>query len=362
LHTGHAQSVPEIHASGILQSALSWQQHDSSVTVANPQDSGFSLQHARLNVNALYDFGAVTLFAQLEAEMVPQFGLLDAFISAAGKLTHGGDWQIVFGQHLVPFSRETYTPIWKFQFQTPAQLTTLTPNRQLGASAQLAVPYASWLELSAGLYNGDGVNTPQNLDNRFMYVGRIAFRPLGPFVRWIGPRGTPSEGGFGPTTVSFAFDVMYNNQLLGDYYQKTLQLGADAYFCWHGLSGYAEYLYGKVYYPSGAAKQNYTQYGAALQAGYLLPIPGFLRERIEVAFRFEAVAPNTVVPLVSAGDPTQARASYTPQITYYQFGHALKASVAYVHNQEIDKVDSQGRRATYNNDSFTLQIAGRLSL
>jgi hypothetical protein len=357
----HAQE-PESHVAGMLQTELGWHQKDDSLTVTNPQHSGFQLRRARLQANSAFDTGPVTFFAQVEADLSPQFVLLDAFVSASGALRGDGSWQVAVGQHLTPFSRETFTPIWKLQFQTPAQLTTLTPGRQLGATVQLAVPHASWLELAFGLYNGDGINTPQNLDDKLMYVGRVGFRPLGRFVGWIGPPGTPSESALGPTYLQIAVNAMYNDRGLGDYDEKTLQLGGDATLAWRGLSVYAEYLWGRITYTAGAPKQDYQQHGAIIQAGYLLPIPGFLYQRFEVAFRFEAVAPNTIVPIEAAGDPTQARASYTPQISYYHFGHALKASVAYTHNQELDAVDRQGRKASYANDSLILQLAGRFIL
>jgi hypothetical protein len=217
----------------------------------------------------------------------------------------------------------------------------------------LAIPYAPWLQLSAGVYNGKGVNVVENLDENFMYVGRLAFRPLG-------ERAPLMETALGPDAIWVAGHFSYNQKHLGDFDEYTWLTGADAFGSWRGLSVYAEYLWGSVTYSAGSPKQNYHLQGFNGQVGYLLPIRGWFYQRFEVTARFEAVAPNQTVPITGPGDPTQARASYVAGLNYYHTGHNLKLNLNYSHNQELDEKDASGRKATYDNDSVILQLTYKL--
>ncbi len=267
----------------------------------------------------------------------------------------GGFWKVTLGQHFAPFSRQTILSIGDLQMVQMAQLTTLTPGRQLGLSAMLAVPGAPWLQITGGVFNGKGINVVENIDNNFMYVGRVAFRP-------VGPRAPLIEGALGPDAVWIAGDVSYNKQNLGDYNQYSLLVGADGFVSTHGFSAYAEYLWGHTTYTVGAPKQNFQLQGLNVQAGYLLPIPGFLFRRLEITFRGEAVAPNRQVPITGPGDPNQARASYIPGISYYHRGHNLKLQINYYHNQQLDVKTASGLNATYKSDSVIFQLTYRLTL
>jgi hypothetical protein len=291
--------------------------------------------------------------ARIEAEFVPSFALLDAYAAVSGQLIRGGFWKIWAGQHFAPFSRQTILSIGDLQFTRLAQLTTLTPGRQLGLSALLALPAAPWLQLTAGVYNGKGINVIENIDSNFMYVARVAFRP-------IGPRAPLLEGALGPTAVWVAANVSYNKQKLGSYDQYQLLAGADAFLSIKGFSFYGEYLWGNTTYSNGAPKQPFNSQGVNVQAGYLLPIPGVLYRRFEIAGRIEAIAPNRTVPITGPGDPTQGRAAYVAGINYYHRGHNLKLMLNYTYNQELDTKTDAGTNARYRNDTIVLQLNYRL--
>src|SRR5262249_11781429 len=148
-----------------------------------------------------------------------------------------GWWRITAGQHFTPFSRQTITPAAALQMVDFAQLVALTPGRQLGLSGTLAVPRVPWLQLSAGVFNGKGINIVENLDQNFMYVGRVAFRP-------IGDRAPLLESALGPDAVWVAADVSYTKKKLGDFSEHDLLVGADAFVSLRGFSAYVEYLWG----------------------------------------------------------------------------------------------------------------------
>jgi hypothetical protein len=353
LASSSARAAPDIYLGGMAQPQLKYEAQDPTVTETNPRNSGFALHRARLVAAGSLRGWSVLWEARVEAEMVPAFQLLDAWLAGTYELPAGGFLRVTAGQHFAPFSRQTILPAHTLQMVDFAQLVQLTPGRQLGLSGIFGIPHAPWLQLSAGIFNGKGINIVENLDQNFMYVGRVAYRP-------IGARAPLQESALGPDAVWVAADVSYTKKRQGDFNEFDLLVGADAFVSIKGFSAYVEYLWGHVTYSPGAPKQAYHEQGFNAQAGYLLPIPGRLYRRFEVAFRFEAVAPNQTVPITGPGDPTQARASYVAGIGYYHRQHNLKVQLNYSHNQELDDVDVAGRKASYDNDSVILQLTYRL--
>jgi hypothetical protein len=291
--------------------------------------------------------------ARIEAEMVPSFALLDAYLAANVELAHDGFFRVVAGQQFTPFSRQANTSVGVLQMADLAQFQALVPNRQLGISATLNMPYVPWLQLEFGVYNGKGINVVDNLDQNLMYVGRVAFRPVGPRVPY-------QESALGPDAVWIAGHAAYSQKTL-DVVETLTQAGADFYGSYKGFSTLVEYYWGKYTYPAGqTTHKDYRQQGFNAQAGYLLPIPGWFYRRFEITFRFEAVAPNQGVPITAPGDPTQARMSYVAGINYYHRGHDLKLVVNYYHNDEIDSKTASGKDATYNNDALIFLLNYRV--
>jgi hypothetical protein len=340
-------------AGGIAQPLVRWEQEDPNAKITNPQNSGFVLRHARGYATGFYQGSTILWDARIEVEMVPGFQLLDAYGAASMKLAGGGGWRITLGQHFAPFSRQTILSVGDLQMVEPAQLTALTPGRQLGISGQLIVPYAPWLQLTFGVFNGKGINVIENIDNNFMYVGRLALRPLA-------PRAPLLESALGPDAVWVAADISYNKQSLGDFNQYQLLVGADGFASRWGASIYAEYLWGNTTYSKNAPKKAFHLQGLNVQAGYLLPIPGFLYRRIEITARYEAVAPNQTVPIVGPGDPTQARAVWAVGLSYYHRAHNLKIQANYYHRQELDDKTPDGKNAAYDNDAVLVQLTYRV--
>jgi len=344
-----AHASPEVTVGGAAIPQVRWEQQDPNPAVVNPQHSGFALTHARLWAVAALGGTKVKWDARAELEMVPGFQLLDAYLGLTAELPQDGWLRVVAGQHFAPFSRQTILPLYTLQMTDFAQLTQLTPGRQLGVTATLALPHAQWLQISGGVYNGKGINQVANLDENIMAVGRIAFRP-------IGPRAPLQESALGPDAVWLAVDAEWDKNKLGDYDQTTVRVGADGFFSYKGVSLYVEYLKGWVSYPASAPKKDYHFQGFNAQAGYLLPIPGWWYRRFEIACRFEAVAPNQIAPITAPGDPTQARYSVVPGVSYYHRGHRLKVQANYYINRQLDTTDQNGNPATYKNDAFIASL------
>jgi hypothetical protein len=350
---GAANAGNQLYAGAIAQPLVRWEQEDTQQNVTNPQHSGFALRHARAYAVGSLAGRLVTWDARIEVEMASGFQLLDAWASASANLPRGGGWRITVGQHFAPFSRQTILSVGDLQMVEPAQLTGLTPGRQLGISGLLIVPAVPSLQLSVGVFNGKGINVLDNVDDNFMYVGRIAFRP-------VGTRAPLIESALGPNAIWVAVDFSYNKQKPGDYSQYQYLVGADAFLSWAGASVYAEYLWGDTHYSKGSPKPAFNTQGLNVQAGYLLPIPGFLYRRLEITARYEAVAPNRTIAIAGPGDPTQGRAVWVAGLGYYHRGHNLKVQANYYHRQELDDKTTDGKDASYANDAVLVQLTYRL--
>lgn len=358
--TTRAWATPDIDVAGFAQPEGAWKQEDKSKPVTGPQRSGFSVRRVRAITRAMFDVGQWKAFGMVEAEFAPQFQLLDAFVALARVLPGRGALTIVGGQGLTFFSRQVFTPSWKLQFVKLPEMVSLMPNRQIGLAFLLAVPYADWLELGFGAYNGEGPNNVQNIDSKLMYIGRANFRFFREHVAWVGPLGTPTEGGLARNELSMAFNISYNDRDLTDFHELSLAMSGELFAVWKGFSAGAEYFWQKTYYSAGAPKTSFLSQGFYGNVGYLLPLPGWWRDRFELAFRFEAISPNNKLPIQTAGDPTQARASYIAGLNYYHRGHGIKLMANYSHNQELDSKDRLGNNISYKNDTFIVQLTYRL--
>jgi len=271
-------------------------------------EDGFRLRRARLTASASRDFPGLELHVKMEAELTPEFQLMDAYAGARGDLVAGGAWQVDFGQVKAPFSRQTLLSDAVLQLPEKAQLTSLASDRQLGARFIVNLPAVPQVEISGGMFNGEGRNQIENIDQKFLYVGRLAFRPIG----WDAPM---IESGFGPDQLSFAVSAGRNVSDLGSYDQTITLLGADAFFSMYGVSGTVEYLWRKTDISSDVSPDFESQ-GLNVQAGYLLPIPGFER-MLEVAGRYEEFDlryPNADFPILGPGDETRPPAASSARL------------------------------------------------
>jgi hypothetical protein len=136
-------------------------------------------------------------------------------------------------------------------------------------------------------------------------------------------------------------------------------LGVDVAGAWKGLSGTIEYLEVRHGF-DGLPQPDYHANGAVAQLSYLLPIPGFLANRVEVGARVEEIDRNDFVPIERPGDPNQSIRSYTGVVGYYHAGHDLKIQASYSHIEEVEDRDRNFLDATYDNDTLLVQASYRM--
>ena len=322
--------------------------------VGNDED-GFTLGHVRPTLRLSRADAGITYSAYIEADTTPQFQLLDAYVAATGDFADGVDagWRIALGQLKPPISRATLVSDADLQLPTKPQLTSIAPDRQLGLAATVNLPFLPWLELSAGFFNGDGKNLTTNPDENFMFVGRIAVRPIGPRVRLI-------ESALGPDSISAAGSAATVTIAHGTYDETDTYLGADGFVSWNGLSATAEILNVHHSFTAGAPLPDFDSLGLEIQAGYLLPLPGFFDRKIEVGGRFEQIDRNDTVPIPQPGNADQSLSTFTLFVSYYHFKHDLKLQIMASHIHEVEDRTASGQNASYDNDSIIAQVTFRL--
>jgi hypothetical protein len=316
--------------------------------VAQFDEDGFALRRSRVTVDAERP-GEVAVGLFVEAELTPQPELLDSYVRATGQLPLAGGWQVRVGQLKAPVSRQSLLSDSRLQFVDKAQLASLAPDRQLGGAATVSVPGAPWIELTAGVFNGEGRNKVENIDEHFLTAGRLELKPFGRDARL-------AEGAFGPTQLAVAVSAARNVTDRGDYNEVTRWIGFDVTGVWKGLSANVEYLLVDHNVPADTAGIEYQAYGWNAQVGWLLPLPAPLTRKLELAGRWEAIDRNDTVPIEGPGDPNQTQLIYTAELSYYHREHGLKAQLALSHIQEYEDRDRLDEDATYDNDTLLAQI------
>ena len=345
---------------------------------ARTQVIGFSQFRARGLFLGDKTIGQWRFDSRLELEALPQFTLFDAYLSARRELPEKGVLRIVAGQHKAPFSRQVL--VWDPDLQmmgcsycgstttgglTKAWVTELAPGHQIGLSFSLNVPRAPWLQIMGGVFNGDGKNVLEHVDHNFLYVGRLSFRPINPTAPNV-------ERALGDDQLAISANAAYRNADLGDHDEARLALGGDAFVSFRGLSAYVELVWAQTKWALHAGKANscppgspncndFASLGWNAQAGYLLPIPGYLYRRLEITARGQYIVRNDNVAISAPGDPNQPHYDAAFGLNYYHLGHGLKAMLNYNHFViPVDAAREVSRKSAYAWDALFLMLSYKL--
>ncbi len=317
-------------------------------SAADNDTDGFRFRRARLTLDATRAVEATEVGVELEAELTPDFQLLDAFAWIRGGLPAAGQWKLDVGQVKAPFSRQTLLSDSKLQFVEKAELASLGPDRQVGARAHAVV---AMVGLHVGVFNGEGRNQIQNIDENLLYVARLEVKPLGADAAL-------AEGGF-EDAITIAANVFKNTVDIGDGVDAVLGYGGDIALAWHGASASFEYVHVGHSFPE-MIQTDYQGNGLAAQVGYALPLGGSFDRKVEIAARLEEIDRNDAVPVDALGDPNQSIRLMTGAVSFYQARHALKVQGSFSHIVEVEDRDRTGGDITYANDIFLVQLTYRM--
>jgi phosphate-selective porin len=318
--------------------------------VANDED-GFGVRRFRLMFSAERPLACWKIALRSEIEVFPNFTAQDGYLQLSGPTTFGS-LSFNLGQFKAPFSRQTLVSDSRLQLVEKAQITTLTPDRQVGFSATANLPYA---EVSLGVFNGEGKNVVDNQDENFEYVGRLTLRAFG------GDKPLKlMESAFQGTQLEVSGSIAHNRRFKDTGDQIVDSYGVDGYAAYEGASLAAEYVLVKTDFEAGAVSSTpFDANGFYVQAGYLLPLPGDLWRRFEVAARLEEVDRNDTVPIQQPGNAEQSQRYYTLGVSYYHWQHDLKVQLQASHIEEIEDRTAANQDANYDNDTVLLQVTYR---
>jgi hypothetical protein len=322
-------------------------------------EDGFRMARARLTASAAGRAGNLELSAFFEAELQPTFTLTDAVVTVSRPLPHHGVVTLDVGQTRVPISRQQLISDSRLSFVDKAQLATIAPDRDLGLRVWFVPPWFNRLRVIGGVFNGEGKNQVQNINENYLFAGRVELTPIG-----HGPQ-PYAESSFAGKWVSIGFSAGHNRLSPGTYAEIVRYLGADLSGSIKGVSGSVEYLQVDHSYLGNAMNfpgPTYRANGWMAQLAYLLPmkLPPLHQSRVEVAARVEEIDRNDAVAIPQAGDPNQSVRALTGVVSLYLRQHLMKVQLAATHFTEVENQTSTGTNATYPNDQLLLQVTYRV--
>ncbi|MFN0247324.1 MAG: hypothetical protein ACKV2T_10590 [Kofleriaceae bacterium] len=343
-----------VELDGYLQPQFRLRQ-DSSV---QDDTNGFRFARIRPMIRAKTALeGGFELGAFFEVEFQPTFQLVDGFAGVTKRFDNHGVLVVDVGQMRVPISRQQLLSDSRIAFVDKAQIATIAPRRDLGGRVTFVPPGVRQVKVLAGMFNGEGPNQIENINQKFLYAGRVELNILG-------NEGGLAEGNFGEAFLTLAGSVGFNKLTNGDRTESVLYFGGDIAGAYKGLSGSFEYLYVKhtlaTSDPSVMLPPDFNQNGWNAQLNYLLPLalPG--KGLLEIGARLEEIDRNDTIPIVLPGEPEQSQRIATGVITYYVRKHSLKVQLALSHFQEIEDETVSGASAVYDNDQAMLQLTYRM--
>ncbi|HTR51462.1 MAG TPA: hypothetical protein VMJ10_12190 [Kofleriaceae bacterium] len=349
--------VPELWSfrpGGFLQPQF----RENQYSPTSGYQDGFRFARARFTGVATGRAGNLELSAYYEAELQPTFSLYDAYLTVKRPLPNDQYVMVDLGQTRVPIGRQNMLSDTRLSFVDKPQIgyPTIAPDRDLGTRVWYKAP--RWVRVYGGVFNGEGRDQPQNINDSYLYAGRVEITPIGremPFA----------ESYFDGDWLTIGTSIGHNKlDALVTNHQLQLYDGFDISGAWHGLSGSFEYEEVRNTYDGNTATRPpaYNANGFVAQIAYMLPqrLPPFGESRLELGARVEEYDRNDAIPITMPGDPNQSEREWTACISYYLRKHTLKAQLAANHYQQIENKTVTGANATYGHDQLLLQVTYRV--
>lgn len=308
---------------------------------------GFTAE-ARLGVDAAVPTLPVSV--KLEVSLLPEPTLTDANVTATPL-----PWlDLRFGQMKVPFSvGRIASDTRRLLPRGPTFLAEADITREIGADVTVRVPIAGAdrVALQSGVYNGEGPNRLQNVNQRYQLVERVLVTPFG-------ARRSVFEGTDRALYVGVGGGWMYDFSGDGAGASETNTYAAEIQAAYDVLSVQAEILDQDIVH-ANASVADYRVRGFYVQAASFVPAP-WARDHVEIVGRVELAEPNTAF---GAGDgEAQADLQSTRRVTgglnvYVRKDparfHDLKLQAAYEH---VDPLEGADR----DDDTFTVTLLARI--
>ena len=284
----------------------------------------FKVRRARLLFGGNVYYPWMRYFTQITLEG-SNTGLRDAYIEATYF-----DWaEPKIGQYKVPFDREFLTSAFSLQLIDRSIVSnTFSLQRDIGIEISGKL-LQDQLAYSVGMFNGSGANQ-NNVNQKFMYVGRVVYSPFGPVPYSQGALDTPASPklsvgvagaylpGLRPGERKTLAGPLGNTSIL-PVKSNVYELTADLAFKYRNFSFEGSYDFRSIDPNAPTPFGEEKAQGFYLQGGYFL-IP----KKFEVAARYAWVDPNN--PNQKDDNKQQ---EYTGGLSYYMYGHQLKLQANY---------------------------------
>lgn len=326
---------------GFLQPRFTWQQKDLRDPTNKVENSpGFSFRRSRLGAIARVDKIA-TLQTEIELTTSAMLGI-DAF----ARLHPVPEAQLTVGQFRVPFSRQNLVQGFAHQLPDPAYFVEpkFIVDRDIGG--QIGGDLLDGrLTYAMAMMNGHGPRQDKNLDDFFLYAGRVTVAPLGAFPRFESDVRSDEERA---KPLFYVGGGAMRNRVNETKLKRTY-FGADGSFIYQGASLYGEFYYRQDIPQDAANATKVTALGFNVQAGYFPPAP-YAKDHIELAVRFQRFDPNQEESEPSKGDdltssnPAQGFQGLGFGLNWFAHrGHGAKMQAYYELRNELKKCMSGQR-------------------
>lgn len=252
-------------------------------------------------------------------------GMRDAYMEAAYF-----NWMIPrFGQYKVPFDREFLDGGFNLQLiDRSIASSEFSLQRDVGLQVS-GKKILNSLEYNIGIFNGSGANQ-NNVDNDYMYIGRLVWAPFGSYPYSESAVDNPSSPVFA-VGIAGAYmpglDPGERKSLAGILKSTTVmpvesdvtQWTADLAYKYRNLSMMSGYYYRNIEPNGSTIYGEQDAWGVYLQGGYFI-VP----KKFEVAGRYS---------LVDGDNPSQVSDNREREVTlgvsYYLKGHSVKTGLNY---------------------------------
>jgi phosphate-selective porin OprO/OprP len=252
--------------------------------------------------------------------------LRDAYLQAT-KLSY---LQPRAGQFKVPFDRAYLDSDFALQFiERSIASDAFSLQRDIGF--QLAGDLlGKRITYAAGMFNGSGANQ-SNVNNNYMYVGRVVWQPFGPYPYAQPPLGTKQDPlfalgaagaympGLAPGERKTLAGPLGSTSIVpvnSDVYELT----SDVAFRYKRFSLEGGYYYRNINpQESTNIYHNTDAWGIYAQAGFF-----FIPDKFEFAGRYSYVDPDN-----PTGEGTNPQYELTFGLNYYFYGQRIKAQLNY---------------------------------
>ncbi|MDP2307338.1 MAG: porin [Pseudomonadota bacterium] len=334
---------PSVRPSAWVRPAFTW----IADSPQNPTaQDGFTAE-ARIGVEA--SVPDLPVSAKVELALLPEPQLTDAslIIAPLAFVT------VNLGQMKVPFSLHRLASDTRRQLpQGVGFLSEAGIGREIGASVAVDVPIAGKTlgTFTSGVYNGEGANRIQNVNQRFLFAQRVLVTPFG-------ARPGFSEGTQRALYVGIGGGWLYDYEGDGLTAAESNTFGVELQVAWNVLSFQAEAVDQDIV-NANAAVADYHVKGAYGQLGCFVPA-AWLRDHVELVGRFEAAEPNTAFGAEEgeAQADLQAIQTITGGVNLYiraapERFHDMKVQAAYAHVTPLEGED-------LDDDTFTVSATAR---